>query len=329
MTGKGADSPFEEAVQDVLVRHGFQVDNQVGVAGFFIDLAIVDPDTPGRYLIGLECDGATYHSAPSARDRDRLRQEILEAHGWCIHRIWSTDWFQRLQTETARLLNAIAAAKENRALHVEAVSKLPQHLPPPAQELQREQSTHSTAPEKANQPYQQASFMPGNAGMQPHEVPLGSMTYTVERIVEVEGPIHEEEIVSRVRDLWGLGRAGSRIQGAVHDALRHAARKGNLLVEDDCYQLNGVPVRVRDRSNAASRTLKKPELMPPQEIREAIVQLVCESHGVRRADVATAVARMLGFLTTSQQLRDRIEQGIDLLIIGSRLSADGDTLVVP
>jgi very-short-patch-repair endonuclease len=114
MSGRGADSFFEEAVQAVLAKHGFQVDNQVGVAGFFIDLAVVDPDAPGRYLLGIECDGAAYHSAPSARDRDRLRQEILEAHGWPIHRIWSTDWFQRGSHETDRLLNAIAGAKASR-----------------------------------------------------------------------------------------------------------------------------------------------------------------------------------------------------------------------
>ena len=328
MTGREVGSPFEEAVQDVLARYGLQVDNQVGVAGFFIDLAIVDPERPGRYLLGLECDGATYHSAASARDRDRLRQEILEAHGWSIHRIWSTDWFQREQAETDRLLNAIAAAKANRPRQATFPSMRTEPARAPIPGVRREQPQRVIEPETSSEPYKQADFIPGNAGMAPHEVPLGSMAYTVERIIEIEGPIHEEEIVARVRDLWGLGRAGSRIQGAVQDALRHAARKGSLLVEDNCYLLDGVPVRVRDRSNAESRTLKKPELLPPQEIREAVVKLARESHGVRRIEVATAVARMLGFLATSQQLRDRIEQGIDVLIKDARLETDGDALTV-
>lgn len=80
-TGGEADSPFEEAVMQVIMRHGYQVHAQVGSGGFFIDLAIVDPDQPGRYLIGIECDGATYHSSRSARDRDRLRQQVLEGLG--------------------------------------------------------------------------------------------------------------------------------------------------------------------------------------------------------------------------------------------------------
>ena len=77
---------------------------QVGVAGYHLDLAVVDPEQPGRYLLAIECDGATYHSAKSARDRDRLRQEVLERLGWQVHRIWSTDWFRDPRGETSRVV---------------------------------------------------------------------------------------------------------------------------------------------------------------------------------------------------------------------------------
>lgn len=93
-TDRGPDSDFEIAVMNYLRDEGFECVPQVGVAGFFIDVAVIDPGNPGRYLMGIECDGATYHSAKSARDRDRLRQTILERLGWKIRRIWSTDWFK-------------------------------------------------------------------------------------------------------------------------------------------------------------------------------------------------------------------------------------------
>ena len=110
-TGKGADSPFEEEVADALRELGFQVDHQIGSAGYFIDLGVKDPERPGRYLLGIECDGATYHSAQSARDRDRLRQQVLEGLGWRIHRIWSTDWFRTPDHELRKAAEAIEAAK--------------------------------------------------------------------------------------------------------------------------------------------------------------------------------------------------------------------------
>src|SRR5262249_3679607 len=92
--GGGFDSPFEEAVARVIREAGFHVHSQVGVSSFRIDLGVIDPPKPGEYILGVECDGAAYHSARSARDRDRLRQEVLEGLGWRLHRIWSTDWFR-------------------------------------------------------------------------------------------------------------------------------------------------------------------------------------------------------------------------------------------
>ena len=93
------DSDFEIAVKDALLDRGYECVPQVGVAGFFIDIGVRDPKNLGRFLLGIECDGATYHSAKSTRDRDRLRQAILERLGWNIHRIWSTDWFKNPQAE--------------------------------------------------------------------------------------------------------------------------------------------------------------------------------------------------------------------------------------
>ena len=105
--GPQPTNDFERSVGAVLRQKGFEVIPQVGVAGFFIDLAVRHPTKPGTYVLGIECDGASYHSGRSARDRDRLRQEILENQGWRIHRIWSTDWFKSRNAEIKRLLNRI------------------------------------------------------------------------------------------------------------------------------------------------------------------------------------------------------------------------------
>lgn len=99
------DSDFEVSVANVISSMGYGVKPQLGVAGFFIDMAVRNPDRPGEFLAGIECDGATYHSGFSVRDRDRIRQEILESLGWRgrIHRIWSTDWFYNPRREIERL----------------------------------------------------------------------------------------------------------------------------------------------------------------------------------------------------------------------------------
>ncbi len=111
-SGRPPDSDFEIAVAEALRRHGFETDCQVGVAGFFIDLAVKHPAKNDLYAIGIECDGASYHSGKSVRDRDRLRQEILESMGWEIHRIWSTDWFDNPERALKPILNELSRLRE-------------------------------------------------------------------------------------------------------------------------------------------------------------------------------------------------------------------------
>ena len=106
-----ADSPFQREVAMRLEERGYQVHQEVASAGKFVDIGILDPDRPGRYLIGIECDGASYHSSRSARDRDRLREQVLENLGWKLHRVWSTDWFRNPERELKRAVEAIERAK--------------------------------------------------------------------------------------------------------------------------------------------------------------------------------------------------------------------------
>ena len=117
------------AVADALSKHGFECVPQVGVAGYFLDIAVKDPGNPGRYLMAVECDGASYHSAKSTRDRDRLRQTILEQRGWLVRRIWSTDWFNNpaaqlapIVTELNELKSTVGPAED---VDIEEIDEIP------------------------------------------------------------------------------------------------------------------------------------------------------------------------------------------------------------
>lgn len=112
LTGREPDSPFEMAVARVVESLGLRAVPQVGVAGYFIDIGVCRRDGVGDFILGIECDGATYHSSKSARDRDRLREEVIRSRGWNLHRIWSTDWFYNQRHEEDRLRSAILAACE-------------------------------------------------------------------------------------------------------------------------------------------------------------------------------------------------------------------------
>ena len=98
------DSEFENQVYDALVEKGFEVDTQIGIGGYSIDLAI---KKYGKYILGIECDGRLYHSSKSARERDYHRQKYLESRGWKIHRIWSSNWWKNLKLEIEKIRNLV------------------------------------------------------------------------------------------------------------------------------------------------------------------------------------------------------------------------------
>lgn len=109
--GDTPDSDFEMEVARRLEARGYRVDLQIGVSGYRIDLGVRDPDQPDGFLAGIECDGAAYHSSRSARDRDRLREEVLRGLGWEILRVWSTDWFEAAELQTERLVRELEALR--------------------------------------------------------------------------------------------------------------------------------------------------------------------------------------------------------------------------
>lgn len=113
ITGSAPESEFEESVINVLRDNGYECEPQVGVAGFRIDIGVKHPDYPHLFLAGIECDGASYHSGITVRDRDRIRQEILENLGWKgkLWRIWSTEWFRNSKSELRKLIGFLEDLK--------------------------------------------------------------------------------------------------------------------------------------------------------------------------------------------------------------------------
>ncbi|MDP9412894.1 MAG: DUF3320 domain-containing protein [Pseudomonadota bacterium] len=340
-TGRDPDSVFEEEVAAKLRSLGYDVKAQIGVAGFFVDLAISDPEKPGRFVIGIECDGAQYHSSRSARDRDRLRQAVLESHGWIIHRIWSTDWYLRPREELAKVQTAVEAAIAAWRERDENVASLP-HVAVPLQfsveavdeheelivgNVGHSRAASPVAPATLAVPYMEAEFAVDRS-LEPHLIPTGLMAKYVAQVVDAEGPIHQDEIVTRIRLLWGLGRAGSRIRDAVAKGIGVASATGAICGGPEFWACPDAEVKVRDRSEVGSASVRRPEAIPPVEIEHAVLAIVTQNFGALRDQVVQAVARLLGFASTSAQLRGRILDVVDGLLAAGKLREQTDLLVV-
>ena len=324
------DSDFEEDVGTSLANLDYSVQHQVGVAGFFVDLAIKDPERPGRYLLGIECDGATYHSSRSARDRDRLREQVLVERGWRIHRIWSTDWFKRRDEELTRVIAAIEAARA-----APPASPLPtiQSQGPAPETLAAAEAGDSDSlatdngPSEPSPAYVEAAFVE-HLSVEPHQLGRSDRVAILRRIIEIEGPIHEEEVGRRYATVCGKDRAGRRIQEAVSKALKFAAAAGWIHADGSFYTLAPLThCAPRDRSDCRSITLRKPEMLPPIEIQTGLRTVIADHIGVEPPAAVVEVARMLGFQRTGvelqrvidEQLREMLGHSVLLLRNGDRL----------
>ncbi|MGE3311641.1 MAG: DUF3320 domain-containing protein, partial [Limisphaerales bacterium] len=323
-TAPPPSSPFEETIRAALAQHGHPTQSRFGVAGLFVDLAVADPTQPDRFILGIECDGPSYLASRSARDRDRLRHAVLQSHGWTLHRIWVADWFRNPELQRAAVLAAIEKAR--------AANPVPRPPIPtnenPGNEIQRDDPDESpdTPAALVAEPYRVATFRPPPKS-EPQNLPPPRMADVLFQIVEQEGPVHEDELVVRVRDLWELPRAGARLQDAVARGVRALLVTRRCTREDGCLDLPDRPVRIRTREGLASANLRKPDLLPPSEIRAAMLRLVEAAHGVEPNKLPTAVARLLGLKSTPATLRARVEAQIVRLTSEGQLAQQGDRLV--
>jgi very-short-patch-repair endonuclease len=329
VSGKEYESVFEIQVANALQARGYHVHPQVGIAGFFIDLAIADVTRPGRYIIGIECDGASYHQSRSARDRDRLRQAVLEDHGWIIHRVWSTDWFQRPVEQLEILISAIEAAKDELDARMETVKKVTRSATIQVVTFEREDTVEiglAHTSDGSNRYIEASPTRPANSN-DLHDTAISVLATLVKEIVEIEGPVHADEVVVRLRNAWGLKRAGSRIQTTIYQAIKAALQAQCIVASGSFLSVPNANISVRDRSDVQSDSLRKPEMLPPQELEIAIIRTVQNNFGATEEEAIQAVSRFLGFKATSTQLRELIQIQITNLLSSSKISRNGNMLI--
>jgi very-short-patch-repair endonuclease/DNA polymerase III delta prime subunit len=328
-SGREAESAFEEAVADSLRKLGYRVEHQVGSGGFFVDLAIIDEDRPGRYLLGIECDGATYHSARSARDRDRLRQEVLEKLGWRIHRIWSTDWFRNPGQEMRRLLLSIDEAKAHYASRGQSDPRSTHECVEEAPAVERNEPASQRRLAFETEAYITAKLSIASYRATLHLVSLHRMPEWIRQVVEIESPVHKDEVARRIANCAGVRRVGRRIRVAFAQALSVAARdglvtqKGEFLWRPD---MKAPKLRSRSQLPASSRHVS---LISPEEIRLAILEVVRASYGISRDDIPEEVCKLFGFKRTTRDMRAPVDQAVDKLLADGGVVEDGGYVSLP
>jgi very-short-patch-repair endonuclease len=315
------DSVFEQEVAEFLRSKGYTVHTQIGCSGYRIDLAIVHPDSPGHYLLGIECDGATYHSAATARDRDRLRQGVLEGLGWRIHRIWSTDWWRNSSNAREDLIAEVEAA-----LIAPVREDTPKKMtPPPATEPESEPEEAlryaSAAPAVAatvaslrKQDYPEVILLPHGPSdnfYEPSSRP--QIKQQITRIIKAEGPIKEDLLIRRVANEWGFNRVAAKIKKTVGDCLPTDLAK-TINGNESVYWPDALEPRDYSIYRVADQDVRKLEDAPLLEICNAALDTLEKYISFPEDDFSKEIAKHFGFSRVTKKTTQLCDTGVLHLI---------------
>ena len=304
------DSPFEAAVYNFLDRKGYKLSTQVGCSGYRIDMAVKHPSISGRYVIGIECDGAAYHSARTARERDRLRQAVLEDMGWIIYRIWSTDWIKDPITEGQKLVEAIDLAiseyseeSDNGNSHVTYIEK----------DSFISMDKREVNPNDEINPYkfeeqQHTSFS---------ELPRDAYGYLnlgdcIKAAVENEYPLHYEVLCKKLAPLFGNEKATIKIRREVDYGLRTlqgVVRKGDFF-----YPIGYTAIKPKAVGN--TRPINHISI---DELAEAMIIIVSNSYGIMKDNLLQATAREYGFARSGEKIQIAMQNAYEELLNSNRV----------
>jgi very-short-patch-repair endonuclease len=321
-----AESPFERDVCLELERHGVRVQPQVGVSGYRVDLGVLDTECPGRFVCGIECDGVAYHSLETVRDRDRLRQRVLEDRGWIIHRVWSTDWFKDRQGQIDRLLKVIEASR----LRVREEITQVQEAQAAHRDVQPLVNEHTFGQEPTARTYRRPLAAPYEV-YRPSarrsgdilKAPMKAIADVVAAVVDVEGPLHDTDLIARVCGVWDT-KAGSRIQDAIRDAVRLAHREQRIGHRGRFHW------RIDGRCDVRTRvTVKIPgDRIAPEELARTVQLVLTGGHAFPRQELITEVRAVHGYNRTGPNLEQAIGAVVDALVASGHLGEGSGGLML-
>ncbi len=314
-TNKPTYSPFEDAVKWALEKEGYEIHTQIGSVGYFIDLAIPHPEQKGRYLLGIECDGATYHSSRSARERDRIRQDVLEGLGWKIYRIWSTDWFRHPSLELQKLLDHIAILKSD-------VPPVVNHIPIIVEPVFEQKEDFRTQ-WKIN--YQQA--LVDFSGLDLYAEEDSILLNIISQYLKAESPIHENHLKTIVRQSFGFGRAGNIIDAKFDSVLHLGCKRGEWIKRGEFFcLLNHQIEKARDRSNLPEK-YRRIDWVAPEEIRFTLKKIVEVGKSTEVSDLMKETLRTLtGGVRLTQGIEWVISKEVQSLISEQVFTIDNNII---
>ena len=286
-------SDLDKEVCEFLLENGYVADTKVGCSSFKIDIALKNPDGDG-YLLAIECDGASYHSSKNTRDRDRLRQTVLENMGWRYYRIWSTDWFRNKKAEKERLLAAIKDAIDNKPVHTHAPINLSEKFEIKADERHFEFPRYRMVSVKAIQ--SQCGY---------HVLKI------VRNVLELEAPLSEEWLLKRLVHLYRHERVNSVVCELFEKDMAMCKQAGIVRKNGFMYLKDrDIPILRVPEDDATPREI---QYISDEELALGMRIILRENITVERMGLYRSISQKLGYSRLGDNIIAKLNSALLLL----------------
>jgi very-short-patch-repair endonuclease len=317
-------SLLETQVADALRAQGFEIKTKVGSAGYRLDMAIQQPGADGTMALGIECDGLTYHRTRSARDRDRLRQVVLEKLGWKLFRLWSTDWFYNREQTLQKITAAIRAATvEVPASPLSEETKPQQVIPELAPEPRIIVETARTAVVEDFPAFKLADTGKWTKVAAFKDLSDALLERYVLQVVTAEAPIAPDQVCRRIADAMDL-ILSSKVRARIEAQVQQAVQRGQLALRDGFVTLPGdEPVSPRD---FGKHPYKHIDIVSPFEQQQAMLHIIKTALSITAEELLPETANRLGFRYTAP-VQQALGRALEQLLQSKQVAQEGVHLV--
>ncbi|GAB5496098.1 MAG: DUF3320 domain-containing protein [Phycisphaerales bacterium] len=328
---------FESAVKNELEKRGWKVDTRVGYAGYRIDLAVCDPKDPSRYLLGIECDGASYCNASMTRDRDRTRSAVLAGLGWTLHRVWAVQWRISKEACLQEIDEALAIAAEGEGKGSKGRSSSGQSVTdaPRAQAVSTQAGVERDAdPDivETTTEYRVAKRRGRPRDLQDIYSPSADelLVDWLAEIVAVEQPIVTSLAEERLAEWCGRKQINSKFKDRFSEVLNRCIDLQRVWLDQGSLwseaQVRSVMVRVPGRDAATQRDI---EQIPGAEIATAMLQVVGEQFGLPIDELMRETAKLFGVARLTSRVAEILDAGLERLVASGDLVNEAGMIRIP
>ncbi len=310
------DSYFEQEVCDFLRDKGYTVDTQVGCSGYRIDLGVRKPNS-SNYILAVECDGAAYHSSRNARDRDSLRQRVLENMGWSFYRVWSTDWYRNGAVEKERLLQAVKNAVTAADLPKNEECRSTKAATPVQEKVENRFFKEINDSQTVFPEYKELDAVQIIAK---HKYSLQS---GIREILEIEAPISEDYLLKRIVKLFGREKVTKAVVGEFNKMMFRCENMGIIRRNGFLYLQGSREIKFRIPGDR--RDIKQ---ISTEELADGFYTLLTQNVSATKDGIFKTMTNLLGFSRTGESIVEKYEKALQMLIQSGKISDENGVLTI-